>query len=79
MPISKDYALILYLQMESIVFKIVHPLKLIIITDHYHLTLILENGTSKSYVSKFQAMSILSFWKQLRTFSEWLQWHVRET
>ena len=72
MPISKDYALILYLQMESIVFKI-------IISDHYHLTLILENGTSKSYVSKFQAMSILSFWKQLRTFSEWLQWHVRET
>lgn len=71
MPISKDYALILYLQMESIVFKI-------IISDHYHLTLILENGTSKSYVSKFQAMSILSFWKQLRTFSEWLQWHVRE-
>lgn len=66
MPISKDYALILYLQMESIVFKI-------IISDHYHLTLILENGTSKSYVSKFQAMSILSFWKQLRTFSEWLQ------
>lgn len=72
MPISKDYALTLYLQMESIVFKI-------IISDHYHLTLILENGTSKSYVSKFQAMSILSFWKQLRTFSEWLQWHVRET
>ena len=66
MPISKDYALILYLQMESIVFKI-------IISDHYHLTLILENGNSKSYVSKFQAMSILSFWKQLRTFSEWLQ------
>lgn len=78
MPISKDYALILYLQMESIVFEIVHPLKLIIITDHYHLTLILENGTSKSYVSKFQAMSILSFWKQLRTLSEWLQWNVRE-